>query len=228
MNGQLAHHMEREDQLESKVSNLNSKLCELQSQVITLNTTIDEQNDLISNDREHYLNDLEGKYVLIEDLEKTASNLKERIIELESSLEKTKITHHHSSGSVVAPIPSQYSRNYGPRDVLNLETPKDTHNEINSFKKRIAELELIRDTLAEELVSHKSHLRTLAAQIESFPELKASFDDLTVRHDTALELLGDREEQLQTLTSDFQEVKQVFRVQISDLLDQVEQLQQTT
>jgi TATA element modulatory factor len=46
------------------------------------------------------------------------------------------------------------------------------------------------------------------------------------RHSTALELMGEKDEQLEELRADFNDLKQLYRVQVSELLGRLEKQQE--
>lgn len=64
------------------------------------------------------------------------------------------------------------------------------------------------------------------AALVDLPALRARIQDLQVRHDVLLEMVGEREEQLEEATSDLTEVKASYRRQIEQLVSQLQQSQQ--
>jgi hypothetical protein len=58
-------------------------------------------------------------------------------------------------------------------------------------------------------------------------QLENQSKELTVRYDTALEIIGAKEEEIQELRADIIDMKTMFRQQVSELLDRVEQLQKS-
>jgi len=48
--------------------------------------------------------------------------------------------------------------------------------------------------------------------------------DISTRYHAALELLGEKTEEVEELRNDLQDVKQIFRDQVTELLDKIEQL----
>jgi TATA element modulatory factor len=51
--------------------------------------------------------------------------------------------------------------------------------------------------------------------------LKEELEKLNLRHKAALELLGEREEQLEELKADLVDVKQLYKQQINELLSKI-------
>jgi len=67
----------------------------------------------------------------------------------------------------------------------------------------------------------EAHGKTLA-ELET---LKVEHEQLLVRHQTALELMGEREEQVEELNADLMDVKQLYRNQINELVGRIEELE---
>ncbi len=58
-------------------------------------------------------------------------------------------------------------------------------------------------------------------------EIDRKLKELTIRHDAALELIGSKEEELLELRADISDMKQVYRDQVSELMDQIDQLRKS-
>jgi len=54
--------------------------------------------------------------------------------------------------------------------------------------------------------------------------LRIEMGDISTRYHAALELLGEKTEEVEELRNDLQDVKQIFRDQVTELLDKIEQL----
>ncbi|XP_071702945.1 uncharacterized protein [Rutidosis leptorrhynchoides] len=57
-------------------------------------------------------------------------------------------------------------------------------------------MESIRDSLSEELVKMTEECEKLRSEVALLPRIKAELDSLKVRHSAALELMGERDEQV--------------------------------
>lgn len=55
-----------------------------------------------------------------------------------------------------------------------------------------------------------------------FKDLKSQMDDLKKRYNAALELIGEKEEQLEDLKADIEDLKILYKTQISELLLKIE------
>jgi len=93
--------------------------------------------------------------------------------------------------------------------------------EIGSLKEQIQGLEATRDSLAEELVQSFQRRDADEELLEDFEELRKQHKSLQVRHASAVELLGEREERLEELTADLEDVKALYRDQIEYMVEQV-------
>ncbi|KAI5057506.1 hypothetical protein GOP47_0027954 [Adiantum capillus-veneris] len=96
--------------------------------------------------------------------------------------------------------------------------------EIASYTSRLASLESTRNALAEELVKATTECEKFRAEAASLSGLRSELDALRRRHASALELMGERDEQVEELKADLSDVKQMYREQIDMLVNQIEQL----
>ncbi|KAF9992934.1 hypothetical protein BGZ80_003112 [Entomortierella chlamydospora] len=80
-----------------------------------------------------------------------------------------------------------------------------------------------KDELSDELVRVTVELEELQTQASRAPSLEQELTLLQERHKAALEMLGERTEEVQELKADLADVKEALRDQISELLSQLEQ-----
>eukprot|EP00249_Psilotum_nudum_P011130 c22980_g1_i1 orf=618-3401(-) len=100
--------------------------------------------------------------------------------------------------------------------------------ELASYVSRLAALESTRDSLAEDLVNTTTQCEKLRAEVASLPGLCAEMDALRRRHASALELMGERDEEVEELRADLADIKQMYREQIDMLVSQIEKLSAST
>ncbi|XP_071736509.1 golgin candidate 5-like isoform X1 [Rutidosis leptorrhynchoides] len=86
----------------------------------------------------------------------------------------------------------------------------------------LASMELIRDSLSEELVKMTEECEKLRSEVALLPRIKAELDALKVRHSAALELMGERDEQLEELRADIVDLKEVYREQVNLLVNKIQ------
>ena len=60
--------------------------------------------------------------------------------------------------------------------------------------------------------------------MRKIPALEAQLKTITLRHAAAEQLIGEKEDELEDLRTDLQHVKQMFRQQVGDLLDEIAKL----
>ncbi|KAF3779259.1 Golgin candidate 5 [Nymphaea thermarum] len=96
-------------------------------------------------------------------------------------------------------------------------TLRQKDGELSSYMSRLVSLESIRDSLAEELVKMTSQCEKLRTEVAVLPSLKAELEALRRRHSAALELMGERDEELEELRADIYDLKEMYREQV-DLL----------
>ncbi|CAM6128727.1 unnamed protein product [Calypogeia fissa] len=104
---------------------------------------------------------------------------------------------------------------------------RQKEGELSSCFQRLAALESTRDSLAEELVRASTQGEVLRTEAGYLPGLRAELDSLRRRHTSALELMGERDEEVEELKADLSDVKQMYREQITMLVNQIERLSAT-
>ncbi|MQL81211.1 hypothetical protein Taro_013663 [Colocasia esculenta] len=88
--------------------------------------------------------------------------------------------------------------------------------ELASYVSRLASLESIRDSLAEELCEK------LRAEASLLPGIQAELEALRQRHSSALELMGERDEELEELRADIIDLKEMYREQVDLLVNKIQ------
>ncbi|CAG8607155.1 1702_t:CDS:2 [Cetraspora pellucida] len=79
-----------------------------------------------------------------------------------------------------------------------------------------------RDELADELVKLTTQVEDLSLKSGKATELENQFYELNERYNTALELLGEKTEQVDELQADIEDMRDAYRSQITDLTAQLE------
>ncbi|KAI7748649.1 hypothetical protein M8C21_012449, partial [Ambrosia artemisiifolia] len=82
-----------------------------------------------------------------------------------------------------------------------------------------ASMESIRDSLAEELVKMTAECEKLRSEVSQLPGMKAEMEALRRRHAAALELMGERDEELEELRADIVDLKEMYREQVNTLVN---------
>ncbi|KAK1314880.1 Golgin candidate 5 [Acorus calamus] len=100
--------------------------------------------------------------------------------------------------------------------------------ELASYISRLASLESIRDSLAEELVKMTAQCEKLQAESSLLPGIRAELEALRRRHSSALELMGERDEQLEELRADIMDLKEMYREQVDLLVNKIQMLSSST
>ncbi|KAK9157454.1 hypothetical protein Scep_004028 [Stephania cephalantha] len=98
-------------------------------------------------------------------------------------------------------------------------TLRQKDGELASYMSRLTSLESIRDSLAEELVKMTAQCEKLRTEAALLPGLRAELEALRRRHAAALELMGERDEELEELRADIVDVKEMYREQINLLVN---------
>ncbi|GFZ04171.1 golgin Putative 5 [Actinidia rufa] len=99
---------------------------------------------------------------------------------------------------------------------------RQKEGELASYMSRLASLESIRDSLAEELVKMTAQCEKLREEASVLPGIRAELDALRRRHSAALELMGERDEELEELRADIVDLKEMYREQVNLLVNKIQ------
>ncbi|MFS7980838.1 putative TATA element modulatory factor 1, TATA binding protein [Helianthus anomalus] len=101
---------------------------------------------------------------------------------------------------------------------------RQKEGELASYMSRLASMESIRDSLAEELVKMTEECEKLRSEVSQLPAMKAEMEALRRRHSAALELMGERDEELEELRADIVDLKEMYREQVNVLVNKIQVL----
>ncbi|MBA0695721.1 hypothetical protein Goari_002330, partial [Gossypium aridum] len=96
---------------------------------------------------------------------------------------------------------------------------RQKEGELASYMSRLSSMEAIRDSLAEELVKMTEQCEKLKAEAATLPGIRAELEALRRRHTAALELMGERDEELEELRADIVDLKEMYREQVNLLVN---------
>ncbi|KAJ0007708.1 hypothetical protein Pint_29735 [Pistacia integerrima] len=99
---------------------------------------------------------------------------------------------------------------------------RQKEGELASYMSRLASMESIRDSLAEELVKMTGQCEKLRAEAAMLSGIRAELDALRRRHAAALELMGERDEELEELRADIIDLKEMYREQVNLLVNKIQ------
>ncbi|KAI8467159.1 MAG: TATA element modulatory factor 1 TATA binding-domain-containing protein [Monoraphidium minutum] len=100
---------------------------------------------------------------------------------------------------------------------------KQKCGETAQLEARVRELEATRDALAEELLAAAHAAEAAGAAAAEGAALRGQVEDLRARYAAAVELAGERDEQLDEVRADLADVKDLFRAQVEHLVAQIEE-----
>ncbi|XP_050978492.1 TATA element modulatory factor isoform X1 [Labeo rohita] len=90
--------------------------------------------------------------------------------------------------------------------------------EIAQLQMEIASLERSRTVMAEELVRLTNQNDEMESKVKEIPKLKVQLKDLEQRHNTILQMYGEKAEEAEELRLDLEDVKNMYKTQIDELL----------
>ncbi|BAT91611.1 Golgin candidate 5 [Vigna angularis] len=101
---------------------------------------------------------------------------------------------------------------------------RQKEGELASYMSRLASLESIRDSLADELVKMTEQCEKLRGEAAVLPGLRSELEALRRRHSAALELMGERDEELEELRADIVDLKEMYREQVNLLVNKIQHM----
>ncbi|KAM9758958.1 TATA element modulatory factor [Menidia menidia] len=90
--------------------------------------------------------------------------------------------------------------------------------EIAQLQLEISNLERSRSVMAEELVRLTNTNDEMEEKVKDIPKLKVQLKDLEQRHNTILQMYGEKAEEAEELRLDLEDVKNMYKTQIDELL----------
>ncbi|TKS70961.1 TATA element modulatory factor [Collichthys lucidus] len=90
--------------------------------------------------------------------------------------------------------------------------------EIAQLQLEISSLERSRSVMAEELVRLTNQNDEMDEKVKEIPKLKIQLKDLEQRHNTILQMYGEKAEEAEELRLDLEDVKNMYKTQIDELL----------
>ncbi|XP_052181341.1 golgin candidate 5 isoform X1 [Diospyros lotus] len=143
---------------------------------------------------------------------------------LQASLDSSDtFSEHRNHGDM--PISPYFVKSFTPSAFE--ATLRQKEGELASYISRLASLEKIRDSLAEELVQMTEQCEKLRAEAAVLPGIRAELEALRRRHSAALELMGERDEELEELRADIVDMKEMYREQVNLLVNKIQILSST-
>uniref|UniRef100_A0A8D0CX61 TATA element modulatory factor 1 n=1 Tax=Sander lucioperca TaxID=283035 RepID=A0A8D0CX61_SANLU len=107
----------------------------------------------------------------------------------------------------------------GSSVIENLQSQlKLREGEIAQLQLEISSLERSRSVMAEELVRLTNQNDEMEEMVKDIPKLKVQLKDLEQRHNTILQMYGEKAEEAEELRLDLEDVKNMYKIQIDELL----------
>ncbi|XP_068576377.1 TATA element modulatory factor [Cebidichthys violaceus] len=107
----------------------------------------------------------------------------------------------------------------GSSIVENLQSQlKLREGEITQLQLEISSLERSRSVMAEELVRLTNQNDEIEEMVQEIPTLKDQLKELEQRHNTILQMYGEKAEEAEELRLDLEDVKNMYKTQIDELL----------
>lgn len=107
----------------------------------------------------------------------------------------------------------------GSTIIENLQSQlKLRQGEISQLLSNISELERTRESLSQELVNVSVLNEELQSKLEFHSELENQFKEVSDRHNALLQMYGEKVEEAEELRMDLQDIKEIYKCQMDELL----------
>jgi predicted RNase H-like nuclease (RuvC/YqgF family) len=101
---------------------------------------------------------------------------------------------------------------------------RQLENQLSFYQTQLQSSSQSRDELSEEMLSMSHEIEQLRKETKKTNQLEQELEQLNARYQTLLELLGERTEEVEELKADLQDVKEMYKSQIIDLVQKIDQL----
>jgi len=238
----LEEYKSKVDTLEAKLLDSERLIKEAKDQIQRLIGEVQEKQaevDKVKGETEKKVEQIALKVEELEDALQEKKNIIDRLekegdrsIELRDSLpldtqgNEEASENGHSSVPVWSMVDEQHgesNRSFRLKSLLRMRT-----KELEAAEERCSNLERTRDVLADELVLLTTAVDNAQQAQERASLLQSDFEQLQCRHITALELMGEKEEMLEELLADLEDIKSLYRDHIELLINQLAQAKATS
>lgn len=121
----------------------------------------------------------------------------------------------NNSISTVGAGPSIQLVNRMSRTIRSLES------ELSNVKQELTRMTMSKDEAVKDISRLMQETEALAPYKAQVDEMEKKIEDMSVREQTALEMLGEKSEQVQELRADVDDIKSMFKQQIEELVDRL-------
>lgn len=119
------------------------------------------------------------------------------------------------SVSTVGAGPSIQLVNRMSRTIRSLES------ELSNVKQDLSRMTLSKDEAVKDITRLMQETETLNSYKVQVKDMEAKIEEMSIREQTALEMLGEKSEQVQELRADVDDIKSMFKQQIEELIDRL-------
>ncbi len=197
---ELRYRLDVQEQKE--IAENSAKVHELK--VTALNKEIAELNQLLQQQQQHlYL----------------PAKANEAVVESSPTTPTSSLKSKYSNHSLNALLPNGDASYAAQERFQQYVHQKD--EELSSRLSQISQLEASRNALLEEVSYLSSRNAELEEKVLSVPGLHATISELQSKSNILLNILGEKDEELEATLDDMKEVKYMYRAQLEELLEKI-------
>jgi len=127
------------------------------------------------------------------------------------------------SGAPVSPYTD--ARRMGSLEAEGTSELRDLYATVTNLQSQLSSKEAALQALGDEVVEHTLKCEELEQDLASQPTVRMELEALTARHDALLALYGEKEERIQEYEQDIEDVKVMYKEQMTELFMELERAQ---
>ena len=220
---QSAKHQHQIDLLKQEYQAEQNKVNKLQSDI--KNLQLSEKKKLIIEDA---LKEEKSKLLhVLQEKETELQSLRAKIVAnggtVQTMPSTLNISEVKSSSSSSNNSSSNNTRNNEGDDgsITKMNGTRHIQAQNKFLETRCLEAEKSRDTMSQKLIAMGSSLTKMQGITSSMETMKIKYNNLEKKQDVLLEILGEKTEEVDNLTTDISEMKRMYRIQTESLLEQL-------
>ncbi|KAG1453171.1 hypothetical protein G6F46_009666 [Rhizopus delemar] len=215
------------DGITQRVDTLEAALLDLQKENARLQTSLDLERSVGEKQEERIKALIKEKEEMKENEQREQERLKNQYQRLMKERLNEERRQFEDRLKEVKPPTLLVEEDTKKEEEEDVKLQADIHqlqNQVDFYQTQLQSLTQSKNELSEEALSMSQEIDQLRIKVKKTVHLQQEHDQLNARYQTLLELLGERTEEVQELKADLADVKDMYRTQIVELVQKIDQL----
>lgn len=215
------------DGITQRVDTLEAALLNLQKENARLQTSLDLERSVGEKQEERIKALIKEKEEMKENEQREQERLKNQYQRLMKERLNEERRQFEDRLKEVKPPTLLVEEDTKKEEEEDVKLQADIHqlqNQVDFYQTQLQSLTQSKNELSEEALSMSQEIDQLRIKVKKTVHLQQEHDQLNARYQTLLELLGERTEEVQELKADLADVKDMYRTQIVELVQKIDQL----